>query len=239
VAEIIAVHSAITLAEQTGCALYVHHATTAGTVDLIEGAKRRGVPIFGETCPPYLVFDESVYERDDGYLYIVNPSIKGPADRQRLWRGIQEGSIDVIGTDHCGYTLTQKSRQPDNFDATPAGFPGVETLLPFMYTKGVCEKKITIFRLVELLSENPAKIFGLFPRKGTIAIGSDADLVIFDPTAEWTVRPEDLHMSPDYNPFTDMTLRGRVRHTFLRGHHVYTEGDFMETRMGQFLPFIR
>jgi dihydropyrimidinase len=238
VAEIIAVHSAIALAEQTGCPLYVHHSTTAGTVDLIAGAKRHGVSVFGETCPPYLIFDESVYQQDDGYLYIVNPSIKGTSDRQRLWRGIQDGSIDVIGTDHCGYTLAQKSRQPDNFDATPAGFPGVETLLPFMYTKGVCENKISIYRMLELISENPAKIFGLFPRKGTITIGSDADLVIFDPAPEWTVHPEGLHMSPDYNPFTGMTLRGRVRHTFLRGHHVYAEGEFLETHTGQFIPFV-
>jgi len=239
VAEIIAVQSAITVAEHTGCTLYVHHCTTARTVDLIQETKRRGIPVYGETCPPYLIFDDSVYERDDGYLYIVNPTIKGPADRQRLWSGIQDGSIDVIGTDHCGYTLAQKSRQPDNFDATPAGFPGVETLLPFMYTMGVYKKKITLGKLVELLSENPARVFGLFPRKGTITIGSDADLVVFDPSVEWVVRPENLHMSPDYNPFTDMTLRGQVRHTFVRGHHVYADGDFKETHRGEFLPLMR
>jgi len=238
-AEIVAVQNAITVAESTGCPLYVHHCTTARSVELIQEAKRRGAAVYGETCPPYLIFDDTVYDQADGHLYIVNPSIKSSADRQRLWSGIQEGAIDVIGTDHCGYTLAQKTRATDNFDATPAGFPGVETLLPFMYTKGVGENRITLGRMVQLLSENPARIFGLSPRKGTIAIGSDADLVVFDPTVEWTVRPQDLHMSPDYHPFTGMNLRGRVRHTFVRGHHVYADGEFVETRKGEFLKSAR
>jgi dihydropyrimidinase len=108
-----------------------------------------------------------------------------------------------------------------------------------MYTKGVCENNITLGRMLELISENPAKIFGIFPRKGAISIGADADLLVFDPSVEWTVRPETLHMSPDYNAFTDMTLRGRVRHTFVRGHHVYADGEFKETHRGEFVPFIR
>ncbi len=238
-AEIVAVQNAITVAESTACPLYVHHCTTARSVDLIQEAKRRGAAVYGETCPPYLIFDDTVYSRADGHLYIVNPSIKGPADRQRLWSGIREGAVDVIGTDHCGYTLAQKSRDPGNFDSTPAGFPGVETLLPFLYTEGVCGNRITLGRMVELLSGNPARIFGLSPRKGALAVGADADLVIFDPANEWTVRPQELHMSPDYHPFTGLTLRGRVRHTFVRGHHVYADGDFVDTHRGEFLKWLR
>ncbi len=234
-AEIVAVQNAIAVAQSTGCPLYVHHCTAARSVDLILEARRGGLTVYGETCPPYLVFDDSVYDRADGHLFIVNPSIKGSADRQRLWSGLQEGALDVVGTDHCGYTLAQKARDPGNFDATPAGFPGVETLLSFLYTEGVCKSRITLARMVELLSGNPARIFGLSPRKGALAVGSDADLVVFDPAVHWVVRPEELHMSPDYHPFTGLTLRGRVRHTFVRGHHVFADGDFIDTHRGEFL----
>ena len=123
-AEIVAVQNAITVGESTGCPLYVHHCTTARSVDLIQEAKRRGgSAVYGETCPPYLVFDDSVYDRADGHLYIVNPSIKGSADRQRLWSGLREGAIDVIGTDHCGYTLAQKVAGPGQLRRDPRRIP--------------------------------------------------------------------------------------------------------------------
>ncbi|MCX6377026.1 MAG: amidohydrolase family protein, partial [Armatimonadetes bacterium] len=195
-----------------------------------------GLPVFGETCPPYLELASDVYEREDGYLYVVNPPIRGPADRDRLWRAIQEGTLDVIGTDHCCYTLGQKGRDKSNFDATPAGFPGVETLLPFLYTRGVAEGRISLARLVELISANPARIFGLYPRKGVIAVGSDADIVVYDPSVETVSEAAALHMGTDFLPFEKMRVVGRVCRTILRGATVYADGKFMETNRGRFVP---
>jgi dihydropyrimidinase len=213
----------------------VHHVTTAKAVDLIRAAKQRGLPVYGETCPPYLELTDAVYQEDDAHLFVVNPPIRKQADRERLWKGVQDGSIDVIGTDHCAYTLAQKARDKDNFDGTPAGFPGVETLLPFMYTRGVAEGRIDLPRLVELISTNPARIFGLYPRKGTLDIGSDADIVIYDPKVEIELAPSDLHMNVDFHPFTGMQIRGQVCSTFLRGVPVFADGRFRETGTGRFV----
>ena len=238
VAEAISVSSAIGLARATGCDLYVHHVSTALAIEAIAEAKRNGMRVWAETCPHYLILTEEIYSGDNRYLFVMNPPLRKKKDRERLWEAIQKGEIDTIGTDHCSYMVDQKTKNT-RFDQVTPGVPGVEALLPVMYTEGVAKKKMTLPRLVELLCLNPARIFGLFPQKGTISIGSDGDLVIFDPNAQWTLKAADLHTNSDFCPFENMPLAGRVKKTILRGEIIYEDGKYCGTHhRGRFIPGI-
>ncbi len=235
VAEAISVASAIELARATGCDLYVHHVSTALAIEMIAEAKRKGIRVWAETCPHYLILTDELYSGDHGYLYVMNPPLRPAEDRDRLWKALQLGEMDTLGTDHCSYMIHQKTKN-SRFDQVPPGIPGVETLLPVMYTEGVAKRRITLLRLVELLCLNPSRIFGLFPQKGTISIGSDGDLVIFDPNAQWTLKAPDLHTNSDFCPFENMSITGQVKKTILRGEVIYSNGEFCGTpRGGQFI----
>jgi len=226
IVESIATASAILLSKETKCDLYIHHITSKETVELIQLACSKGIRVFGETCPHYLVLDDSVYKRKDGHRYIMNPPIRNKKSQESLWNGIREDFIKTIGTDHCSYTCEQKDKYRNNFCKVPAGVPGLETLLSIIYTYGVEKNLISIEKLVELLSTNAAKIFGLYPRKGIIQIESDADLVIYDPYPDYLLRAKDLHMSTDFNPFEGMSLKGKVKMTILRGKVIVEESEF-------------
>ena len=166
----------------------------------------------------------------------MKPPLRTAKDRDRLWAAVRRGEIDTIGTDHCSYMKEQKLKNA-SFDQTPPGIPGIETLLPVMYTEGVAKGRISLERLLELLCSNPARVFGLFPRKGTLSVGSDGDLVLFDPGASWTLRASQLHTNSDFCPFEGMTLSGRVRKTILRGEIIYDEGNCCGTpHGGRFVP---
>jgi dihydropyrimidinase len=235
VAEAISVSSTLGLARATGCDLYVHHVSTALAIDLIANAKRGGFRVWAETCPQYLILTDEVYSRDDGYIFVMNPPIRASKDGERLWRAVQEGEIDTVGTDHCSYLVQQKTKSA-RFDQIPPGLPGIETLLPVMYTEGVAKGKLTLSRLVEILCLNPASIFGLFPRKGNISVGSDGDLVIYNPKIEWTLRAANLHTNSDFCPYEGHQIVGKVEKTILRGEIVYAQGEFCGTpHGGQFI----
>jgi len=236
VVESIAAASAILLSKETKCDLYIHHITSKETVELIQFAHLKGIKVFGETCPHYLVLDDSVYKRKEGHRYIMNPPIRNIKSQESLWNGIKEDLIQTIGTDHCSYTCEQKDKHKNNFCNVPAGVPGLETLLPIIYTYGVEKNLISIEKLVELLSTNAAKIFGLYPKKGIIQIESDADLVIYNPHQDYILRAKDLHMSTDFNPFEGMKLKGKVKMTILRGKVIVEESEFKgEKSAGQFI----
>ena len=149
--------------------------TSRAVVDIIDQAKKRGVAIYGETCPQYLLIDDSVYSTDKGYLFIMNPPIRDFKSQNRLWEGLADGTLDSVGTDHCSYTIQQKKEKSNAFHEMPAGVPGLETLLSSVYTYGVDVGRMTIEKMVEVLCYNSAKIFGLFPAKGVIQPGSDGD----------------------------------------------------------------
>jgi dihydropyrimidinase len=238
VAEVISVASAIELARATGCDLYIHHVSTALAIEMIAEAKRKGIRVWAETCPHYLILTDELYSGDHRYLYVMNPPLRPAEDRDRLWKALQQGEMDTLGTDHCSYMIHQKTKNT-RFDQVPPGIPGVETLLPVMYTEGVAKRRITLLRLVELLCLNPSRIFGLFPQKGTISIGSDGDLVIFDANAQWTLKAADLHTNSDFCPFENMLLSGRIRKTILRGEIIYEDGKYCGTHHGgRFVPGI-
>ncbi|NLP18193.1 MAG: dihydropyrimidinase [Firmicutes bacterium] len=224
------------LAEATGATLYIHHLSTAAGLEAVRDARRRGVPVYAETCPQYLVLTDDVYQQSEGCLYVMNPPLRGAKDREALWEGVIKGEIQVIGTDHCSYTRAQKGRSKD-FRNIPAGIPGIETLLPVMYSEGVATGKIDLSNLVELLALNPAQIFGLYPQKGDIQVGADGDVVLFDPRVKWAFTAENLHMNVDYSPFSKLNITGRVDKTILRGTVIYEEGRWCgQENCGRFVP---
>lgn len=237
IAEEIAVSSAALLSRYTGCDLYVHHVTSKYVVDIIADAMKRGIRVYGETCPQYLLIDDSVYAGDKGYLYVMNPPIRDKESQNRLWEALGDGGLKTVGTDHCSYSIAQKKEKSTTFHDMPAGVPGLETMLSSVYTYGVDSGRLSPEKMVEVLSLNSARIFGLYPEKGAIQPGADGDVVIYDPEPEGTYSSADNVMLTDFHPFEGMRVKGRVKTTILRGNVIYDNGTFTgEAGMGRFLP---
>jgi dihydropyrimidinase len=212
-----AVQRAITWSEATGGTLYIVHMSTGEGTELVRAAQARGVPVLAETCAQYLVLDDSVFGRDDGHLFATCPQLKKPADRERLWTGLRDGELSVVSTDTCTFTREQKAAWKGDWTKIPMGMPGLETLLPIVYTHGVLEGRITIEEMCLKLSTNPANIMGLYPRKGAIEVGADADLVIIHPRHKIKVDPESMETNTDWSPYDGWELAGFARTTLSRG----------------------
>ena len=221
-----AVRRVLFLAEAAGCPVHIVHCSTARSVALVAEARDNGQEVTCETCPQYLLLDNTVYERPEPWRYILQPPLRDSEEPELLWALVEAGMVDLIATDHCDYTVEQKTAQ-DDFTQTPGGLPGVETLLPLMMTCGVSEGNLTLPQLAVLLSTNPARVWGLWPRKGALLPGSDADLVIYDPVPEGAVAAENLHQLAGYTPYEGMRVQGRVKATISRGQSVYREGKFV------------
>lgn len=222
-----AISRAVTWAEATGGRLYIVHMSTAEGVEIVKQAKARGVNVYAETCPHYLLFDDSIFKKPNGYLYATAPQVKKPADQKALWKALAEGVISTVATDNCVFTRKQKNRWRGDFTKIPCGLPGLETLLPLLYSYGVARKRISVYKMVELLTENPAKLFGLFPKKGAISLGSDADLVIFDPKKNVTISHKSLQTDCDWSPYERMKVTGYPVMTLCRGKIVAKRGRFV------------
>ena len=230
-----AVQRILFLAEAAGCPVHICHCSTGRAVSMVIEAREWGQVVSCETCPQYLLLDNTVYAGPDPWRYILQPPLRDPEEPDRLWALVSGGAVDLICTDHCDYTAAQKIAQ-DNFTQTPGGLPGMETLLPLMYTYGVDAGRLTLPQLVGLLSANPARLWGLWPRKGTLLPGSDADVVIYDPEPECTASADGLHYLAGYTPYEGMRLQGRVRATISRGQIIYREGQFTGRKgWGQFI----
>jgi dihydropyrimidinase len=212
-----AIQRAVTWCEITGGPLYIVHMSTGEGTDIIKEAQSRGVPVIAETCAQYLVLDDSVFDREDGHLFACCPQIKTKKDIERLWKGLQDGEVSVISTDTCTFTREQKALWKGDFTKIPMGLPGLETLLPVSYTHGVLENRLSIEDLALKLSTNPAKIMGLFPRKGAIQVGADADLAIIHPTKKIKVDPAHMETNADWSPYEGWDLAGFARTTLSRG----------------------
>src|SRR5918997_5501990 len=171
-----AIERAVRWCETTGGQLYVVHMSTAEGADIVRAAQARDVPVLAETCVQYLVLDDSVFAREDGHLFACCPQLKKPADSERLWEGLRRGEVSVISTDTCTFTREQKAMWNGDWTKIPMGMPGLETLLPLAYTHGVLTDRLSIEEMVRKLSTNPAQIMGLYPRKGAIQVGADADV---------------------------------------------------------------
>ncbi|SMB99550.1 dihydropyrimidinase [Thermanaeromonas toyohensis ToBE] len=235
-AEIEAVRRLLHIAKECQAPLYFVHVSTGGAAELIAGVRKEGLKVFGETCPHYLLLTEEVYATKDAPLYLMCPPLRKEQDNRKLWQALAEGHLQVVATDHCSYTPEQKAAGTSFWD-TPAGVPGTETLLPLLYSYGVREGWLSLPQLVQVLSTNPARLFGLYPRKGDLNPGSDADIVIFDPRRELQLNAKVLHSAAGYTPFAGHTLKGYPEATFLRGELIYYQGRFLgRPGQGQFIP---
>lgn len=221
-----AVSRLVTLAEVTKSTVYVVHLSTESGLIEVKRARNKGVQILLETCPQYLLLDKSFYgeEKDESFeaaKYVMSPPLREKRDNVALWEGIKEGNITFIGTDHCSFNYKgQKDIGRENFSKIPNGAPGVEHRIYLMYTYGVCEGKISINKMSEILSTNAAKTFGLYPEKGIIKEGSDADLVVFNANYDTKITCENQVQNVDYTPYEGFSRKGIIEYVFLRGEEV-------------------
>ncbi|MEI6895647.1 MAG: dihydropyrimidinase [Colwellia sp.] len=207
--------------------LYIVHLSNGLGLDYARMARANNQAVWIETCPQYLLLDDSCYQRKDGLKFILSPPLRPEAEKEKLWRGIIDGSIDTLATDHCAFTYQeQKQLGADNFTLCPNGLPGVETRMPLLFSEGVMKGRIDVQRFVYLTSYQPAKLFGLYPQKGSLAIGSDADLVIFDANDKRIISHEQLHDNSDYTPFEGISCLGWPQMTISRGAIVACNGEF-------------
>jgi dihydropyrimidinase len=229
-AEAEATHRAIALAEIADVPIYIVHLSAAEALEMVTEARDRGLPAYAETCPQYLFLSSDNYEEPgfEAAKYVMSPPLREKAKQAELWRGLAFNDLQCISTDHCPFCMKeQKELGRGDFSKIPNGAPGIETRMSLVYDGGVREGRISLNRFVELTSTSPAKIFGLFPRKGTIAPGSDADLVVFDPDRTTTLSARTLHMKVDYNPYEGRRVTGAADTVLSRGRVIIDRGTFV------------
>ncbi|MBP3916492.1 dihydropyrimidinase [Clostridium sp.] len=210
--------------------LYVVHLSTKDGLEYIKNARECGQNVYAETCPQYLLLDESKYEleNNEGLKYIMSPPLRSTENCEALWKGIKDGYIETIATDHCPFSFNRdKQLGKEDFTKCPNGAPGVEERIPLIFSEGVMKNRISINKFVEVCCTNPAKIFGLYPKKGTIAVGSDADITIIDPNKEVVLTTDKLHSNVDYTAYEGFKLKGYPIFTILRGKIISKDGEFV------------
>ncbi len=225
-----AVKSAIDMATQTGCPLYIVHVSSLESLSYIREAQQKGLPVYAETCPQYLLLDDSKYEGtfEQTAPFVLSPPLRKQSDQQALWSALADGTIQTVGTDHCPFMLSQKALGEDDFRKIPNGVGGVEHRLALLYTYGVLQKRITLNQFVKLTSTNAAEIFGLSPSKGTIAIGADADLVVWNPHAADIISSKTHHQHCDTNVFEGITTHGRPDYVLKGGNIIRNSPGFQQ-----------
>ena len=223
-----ATHRAIALAEIADVPVYIVHLSAAEALEMVTEARDRGLPAFAETCPQYLFLSYDNYEESgfEGAKYVMSPPLRQQATQDRLWRGLAFNDLQAISTDHCPFCMKEKHLGDGDFSKIPNGAPGVETRMSLVYDGGVRSGRLSLNRFVELTSTSPAKIFGMFPKKGTIAPGSDADMVIFDPNKQTTLSAKTHHMKVDYNPYEGRSVTGVTETVLSRGKVIIEGGTF-------------
>ena len=229
-AEAEAVHRAIAMAEIAGAPVYIVHLSSEDALNEVREARDRGVPAFAETCPQYLLLSIEELERPnfEGAKYVFTPPLRPREHQPKLWAGLRQDHLQVVSTDHCPFCFKdQKVLGKDDFTKIPNGGPGIENRLQLIYHHGVNQGQLSLNRFVELTSTAPARIFGMYPRKGEIAPGSDADLVIWDPRAEHVISAQTHHMRVDYSMFEGFRVRGNARTVISRGEVIVDRGEFL------------
>jgi len=238
-AEAEAANRVLALAQLTECPVYLAHLTCRESLEVVRRYQAQGQRVYAEVCPQHLLLSQDEYERPgfEGAKFVLSPPLRDKSNWEPLWHALATGTLQVISTDHCPwYFATHKQRGRTDFTQIPNGAPGIETRLPLIYHFGVNEGRFSVNKFVELVSTAPARLFGLWPRKGTIAVGSDADLVIFDPHQERTLTKENLHMNVDYSPYEHITVRGYPVMTIARGKIIVKDDEFMgRVGAGEFL----
>ena len=221
-----ATHRGIRMAEVAGAPVYFVHLSCTEALEEVQAARSRRNYVYAETCPHYLTLDNSMYDQEgfEGAKYVLTPPLRDKWHQEELWKGLRRNDLQVVSTDHCAFRFSdQKTLGVNDFSKIPNGGPGIENRLSLIYTNGVVSGLMDMNRLVEVFATTPAKLFGLFPRKGTIAVGSDADIVVFDPDAETVISAQTHHMNIDYNLYEGMTVKG-VPEAVIANGRVLVEG---------------
>jgi dihydropyrimidinase len=229
-AEAEAVHRAIAIAEIAGAPVYIVHVASEDALNQVREARDRGVPVFAETCPQYLLLSIADLERPgfEGAKYVLTPPLRPKEHQPILWDGLKHDHLQVVSTDHCPFCFAdQKTLGKDDFTRIPNGGPGIENRLQLIYHHGVNSGKLSLNRFVEIVSTTPARIFGLYPKKGEIAPASDADVVVWDPNAVHTISARTHHMRVDYSMFEGFEVRGNARTVLSRGEVIMDGGKFL------------
>lgn len=232
-----AVHRLLVIAKEAGAPVMVVHLTNKKAYEEIVKARENGQTVFAETCPQYLLLDDSAYSKPDfgGAVYVCAPPLRKKEDQDCLWKALANGQIQTVATDQCSFTLEQKAMGKDDFTKIPGGLPGVQTRGTLLYTYGVREGKITVEQMCRLLSENPAKLYGVYPRKGALLEGSDGDIVVFDPEKESVISAKTHAYNTDNNPFEGYSLHGDIDKVFLRGNLVVKDGAVVKEKTGKYM----
>ncbi|MFH0983415.1 MAG: dihydropyrimidinase [Planctomycetota bacterium] len=232
-----AIQRAITWCEVTGGKLFIVHMSTGPGTDLVKAAQARGVPVLAETCAHYLVLDDSVFDRKDGHLFACQPQVKTKADQKRLWQGLRENTVCNVSTDTCTFTTKQKAIWKGDYSKIPMGMPGLETMIPIVYTHGVLKRQLTLEQMVQKCCTDPAKVMGLYPKKGSLDVGTDADVAIIHPTKKTTVDWHAMETNADWNPYQGWDLAGFAETTLCRGKVIVENYQFVgRNGHGQFVP---
>lgn len=232
-----AVHRLLAIAQEADAPVMIVHLTNKKAYEEVMAARKKGQTVYAETCPQYLLLEDSVYSKPDfeGAVYVCAPPIRKKEDQDCLWEALGKEEIQTVATDQCSFSLEQKALGREDFTKIPGGLPGVQTRGTLLYTYGVREGKITEAQMCKLLSENPAKLYGVYPRKGVIQPGSDADIVILDPSREDVISAKTHAYNTDNNPFEGFKLGCKIDDVFLRGHHAVAGGKLKEEKMGTFI----
>ena len=234
-----AVSRLLRIAQAAEAPVVIVHLTNQEALKEVQHARDRGQKVYVETCPQYLLLDDSVYFNEDysqAARYVCAPPIRDKSQQALLWKALRRGDIQTISTDHCSFTLAQKDMGREDFTKIPGGLPGVETRGELIYSYGVAAKRISAQRMCLALSENPARMYGLFPRKGHLRPGADADIVVYDPGASHVIRADDCVANVDYNPYEGFVTAGGIRQVWLRGNLAVENGKVLdETPQGRYM----
>ena len=227
-----AVGRLLRIAQAAQAPVVIVHLTNGEALDEVRRARKRGQTVYVETCPQYLLLDEELYAQEDfleAARYVCAPPLRARKEQDELWKALRRGEIQTVSTDHCAFTLEQKALGREDFRKIPGGLPGVETRGELMWSFGVARRRIGAARMCSLLSEDPARLYGLFPRKGILQPGSDADIVVYDPSGGHIIRAEDCVSAAGYTPYEGFAADGGIRQVWLRGRLAVEEGNVLET----------
>ncbi|HEY4334860.1 MAG TPA: dihydropyrimidinase [Puia sp.] len=225
------------ISNYTGCPGYIVHLTCEGALNAVRDATRRNQTVFVETCIQYLLLDATLYEQDfEGAKWVMSPPLRKAKDRETLWAGIDQGLVRVVATDHCPFLWKQKLMGEKDFSKIPNGHPAIENRMELLFSEGVNKGRISLNKYVEVASTNAAKIFGMWPRKGTLAPGSDADIILFDPNEKHTLSASTHHMNVDYSAYEGWEVTGKVKTVLLRGRVAIDNNQcLVDKGYGQFI----
>lgn len=231
-----AIEVAIQMVREVGGKLFIVHLSSEEGINMVGAARGEGLDILAETCTHYLTLTEDMLKREDGLKWTCSPPLRDKANQERLWQGIQDGRLVQITSDDAAYSWEATQYGNDRFDLCPNGMPGVEPRFNLLYSEGVARNRISLTRFVDLVSTNPARIFGMYPQKGSLLPGSDADIVLFDPNTQWTMGQENSHSSNDWHAYEGIEVTGKIRKVFSRGELII-DGDkcFAQKGRGRYI----